>query len=93
MQALSNDPAVDTLTITHVPVAPELLHADAGAELSWADHTADHQITVVRGTCRVLGRQLHAGSYAYIPAGMPYSVKAGARGCEFFAVASATTAA
>ena len=93
MQALSTDPAVDTLTISHVPVAPELVHADAGVELSWADHTTDHQITVVRGTCRVLGRQLHAGSYAFIPAGMPYSVRAGARGCEFFSVGTATTAA
>jgi quercetin dioxygenase-like cupin family protein len=90
VQTLSTE-AVDTITITHVPVAPELVHADAGVELRWADHATDHQITVVRGTCRVLGRQLHAGSYAYIPAGMPYSVTAGARGCEFFSVATATT--
>ena len=92
MQALSTDPAVDTLTITHVPVAPELLHADAGVELRWTDHATDHQITVVRGTCRVLGRRLDAGSYAYIPAGMAYSVKAGSRGCEFFSVATSITA-
>jgi len=91
VQALSTDPAVDTLTITHVPAAPELLHAAAGAELHWADHSTDHQITIVRGTCRVLGRQLRAGSYAYIPAGMAYSVKGGARGCDFFSVATATT--
>jgi quercetin dioxygenase-like cupin family protein len=82
----------DAITITHVPAAPELVHADAGAELRWDDRDSDHQITVVQGTCRVLGRQLHAGSYAYIPAGMAHSVKAGAWGCTFFSVASSTTA-
>ena len=93
MQTLSTDLAGDTLTITHVPAAPELLHADSGAELRWEDRDSDHEITVVSGTCRVLGRRLHAGSYAYIPAGMAHSVKAGAWGCTFFSVASATTAA
>jgi hypothetical protein len=92
VQTLSTDPGVDTLTITHVPAAPEFLHADAGAELHWIDQDSDHEITVVSGTCRLLGRQLHAGSYAYVPAGMAHSVKAGAWGCTFFSVASATTA-
>jgi quercetin dioxygenase-like cupin family protein len=92
VQTLSTE-AVDTITITHVPVAPELLHADAGAELRWADHATDHQITILRGTCRVLGRQLHAGGSAYIPAGMAYSVKAGTWGCTFFSVTTNTTAA
>jgi len=92
VQALSTDPAVDTITITHVPVAPELIHADAGAELRWDHHDVDHHITVVKGTCRVLDRQVRAGSYVYVPAGMAHSVKAGAWGCTFFSVASATTA-
>ena len=92
MQALSTDPAVETLTITHVPTAPELIHADAGAELSWANCDTDHHITVVKGTCRVLGRRLQAGGYVYVPAGMAHSVEAGAWGCTFFSVASATTA-
>ena len=92
MQALSTDPAVETLTITHVPAAPELLHADAGAELRWESRDTDHHITVVKGTCRVLGRQLRAGGYVYVPAGMAHSVQAGVWGCTFFSVASATTA-
>ena len=58
MQTLSTDLAGDTLTITHVPTAPELLHADAGAELRWDDRDSDHEITVVSGTCRVLDRRL-----------------------------------
>jgi quercetin dioxygenase-like cupin family protein len=92
VQALSTDPAVDTITITHVPAAPELIHADAGAELRWDDRDIDHHITVVKGTCRVLGGQLRAGGYVYVPAGMAHSMKAGAWGCTFFSVASATTA-
>jgi hypothetical protein len=91
VQTLSTDLSGDTLTITHVPAAPELLHADAGAELRWDDRDSDHEITVVSGTCRVLGRRLQAGSYAYVPAGMAHSVKAGAWGCTFFSVARATT--
>ena len=92
MQTLSTDPVLDTITITHVPAAPELIHADAGAELRWDSRDIDHHITVVKGTCRVLGRQLRAGGYVYVPAGMAHSVKAGAWGCTFFSVASATTA-
>ena len=92
MQTLSTDPAVDTITITHVPAGPELLHADAGAEVHWLDRETDHHITVVQGTCRVLDRQLQAGGSAYVPAGMAHSVKAGVWGCTFFSVASATTA-
>lgn len=92
MQALSTDPVVDTLTITHVPAAPELIHAAAGAELRWDSRDTDHHITVVKGTCRVLGRRLTAGGYMYVPAGMAHSVQAGAWGCTFFSVASATTA-
>ena len=92
MQALSTDPAVETLTITHVPTAPELIHADAGAELRWASCDTDHHITVVKGTCVVLGRRLQAGGYVYVPAGIAHEVQAGAWGCTFFSVASATTA-
>src|ERR1044072_2173375 len=93
VQTLSTDLSGDTLTITHVPAAPELLHADAGSELRWDDRDSDHEITVVSGTCRVLGRRLQAGSYAYIPAGMAHSGQGGAWGCPFFSVASAAAAA
>ena len=92
MQALSTDPAVDTITITHVPAAPELIHADAGAAFRWDGRDTDHHITVVKGTCQVLGRRLRAGGYVYVPAGMAHSVQAGAWGCTFFSVGSATTA-
>jgi quercetin dioxygenase-like cupin family protein len=92
VQTLSTDPVLDTITITHVPAAPELVHADAGAELRWDDHDIDHHITVVKGTCQVLGRPLRAGGYVYVPAGMAHSVKAGAWGCTFFSVASDTRA-
>src|ERR1044072_1834115 len=93
VQTLSTDLSGDTLTITHVPAAPELLHADAGAALRWDDRDSDHEITVVSGTCRVLGRRLQAGSYAYIPAGTAHSVQAGTWGCTFSPVASPPPAA
>ena len=36
MRTLVNDPVVaDTISVTHVPVVPELINADAGAELRW----------------------------------------------------------
>ncbi len=91
MPTLSTDPVLDTITITHVPAAPELIHADAGAELRWDSRDTDHHITVVKGTCRVLDRRLTAGGYMYVPAGMAHSVQAGPWGCTFFSVASATT--
>jgi quercetin dioxygenase-like cupin family protein len=92
VQTLSTDPVHDTITITHVPAAPELIHADPGTELRWEGKDIDHHITVVKGTCRVLGRRLQAGGYVYVPAGMAHSVQAGAWGCTFFSVGSDTTA-
>ena len=93
MQILSTDPAVlDSITITHIPSAPELVHADPGAELRWESRDTDHHLTIVRGTCRVLGRRLQAGGSVYVPAGMDHSLEAGAWGCTFFSVTSATRA-
>jgi quercetin dioxygenase-like cupin family protein len=92
VQTLSSGPAVDTLTITHVPAAPELLHAAPGAVLSWVGHSTDHHVTVVSGTCKVLDRRLVAGGSAYVPAGMAHAIKAGAWGCTFFSTSTATTA-
>jgi quercetin dioxygenase-like cupin family protein len=90
---LSTDPAVhDTITITHVPSAPELVKADPGTELRWTNLDADHHVTVVKGTCRVLGRRLEAGGSVYVPAGMHHSLEAGTWGCTFFSVTSATRA-
>ena len=93
MQTLSTDPVLDTITITQIPAAPELIHAAPGTELIWEGKDIDHHITVVKGTCRVLGQRIQAGGYVYVPAGMAHSVQAGAWGCTFFSVASNTTAA
>ena len=89
MQRLATDAVVtDTITITHVPGAPELLRLEPATEAGWDDHETDHQIIVVDGTCRVLGRRLHAGGSVYVPSGTDHSVKAGAWGCTFFSVES-----
>ena len=89
MQRLATDPVVtDTITITHVPGPPELMRLEPGTELRWDHHTSDHHITVVDGTCRVLGRRIQAGGYVYVPAGTGHSVTAGAWGCRFFSVDS-----
>ncbi len=91
MQTLATDPVTETLTITHVPAAPDLLHMEPGAQLRWGDHDpTDHQIVVVKGTCRVLGRQLHAGASVFVPAGLDHSLRAGAWGCSLYSVHTAT---
>ena len=93
MRTLSTDPAaLDTITITHVPSAPELVQAEPGTELRWTNLDADHHLTVVRGTCRVLGRRLGPGGSVYVPAGMLHSLEAGVWGCTFVSVTSATRA-
>ena len=93
MPMLATDPAVtDTITVTHVPGAPELVAAEAGTELRWDKQQTDHQIVVVQGTCRVLGRRLHAGASAYVPAGQDHALQAGAWGCTFFSVESVSQA-
>jgi quercetin dioxygenase-like cupin family protein len=78
----------DTITITRVPAAPEIVRAAAGAELRWERHDTDHHIVVLDGTCRVLDRRLHAGGSASIPAGTDHTVKAGVWGCTFFSLDS-----
>ena len=87
MRTLVNAPvASDTISVTHVPVVPEIMHAEAGAELRWEARAADHHLVVLRGTCSVLGRRISAGGSAYIPAGLDHAVRAGAWGCTFFSV-------
>lgn len=52
-----------------------------------APHTHDHahhHVWVVAGSCRVLGHDVGAGSYAHIPAGVEHAVAAGPDGCTFF---------
>ena len=92
MQTLATDAVTDSLTITYAPAVPELVDLDPGAELHSDGHgDTDHQIVVTRGTCRVLDRRIHPGGSAYIPAGMTYSVRAGAWGCRLFTVQTAHT--
>jgi len=93
MQRLAPDTVVtDTITITHVPGAPELVRLEPGRELRWDNDATDHHIVVVDGTCRALGRRVQAGGYVYVPAGIDHSVQAGAWGCTFFSVESVNQA-
>lgn len=90
MQTLTSNPVVpDTITITRITAVPEILHAEAGAELRWDKHPADHHVIVLKGTCHVLGRRIDAGGSAYVPSGIDHTVKAGAWGCSFFSFDSA----
>jgi quercetin dioxygenase-like cupin family protein len=91
MQTLVTEPVVsDTITITEVRADPELMHAAAGAEVRWDQHDADHHIIVVSGTCRVLGRRIEAGASAFVPAGIAHTVQAGAWGCSFLSLDTAS---
>ena len=57
-----------------------------GAALDEHTHTGHaHHVLVVRGTAEVLGRRLDAGSYWYVPAGVPHALTAvGEEPCELF---------
>jgi len=63
--------------------------AETGIETQ--PHT-DHHIVLLKGTCRVLGRPLHAGGSVYVPAGLEHSVKAGVWGCTFVSIESVNRA-
>ena len=92
MQTLATDVVLDSLTIIHVPADPEVLDLEPGAELNWdGQASTDHHIVVTRGTCRVLGRQLHPGASVYVPAGMAHTVRAGAWGCKVLSARTAHT--
>jgi quercetin dioxygenase-like cupin family protein len=90
MSTLATVAVADSLTITHAPAEPEMLDLAPGAEILWADDGPDdHHLVVTRGTCRVLGRQLHPGASVYVPAGTPHTIRAGAWGCRLFSVQTA----
>ena len=93
MQTVATDALrTDSIIVTHVAEAPEMFRLEPGTERRWDHHETDHHITVVTGTCRVLGRRIEAGGFAYVPAGVDHAVTAGAWGCSFFSVDSATRA-
>lgn len=51
------------------------------------EHTHDrhcHHIWITRGSANVLGRDLDAGSYAYVAKGVPHALASGPEGCELF---------
>lgn len=64
------------------------------AGLLWVDpdtrmdeHTHDrhrHHIWVLEGTASVLGRDLEAGSYAFVADGVPHALAGGPDGCKLF---------
>ncbi len=63
-----------------------LMQIDAGAQNpEHTHHGAHHHILVLSGTCRMLGRDVTAGSYVYVPPGVAHSViNDGDEPCTFF---------
>lgn len=48
-------------------------------------HGAHHHILMLSGECRMLGRDLPAGSYVYVPPGVPHEARnTSAEPCTFF---------
>ncbi|MDX1621802.1 MAG: cupin domain-containing protein [Nitriliruptorales bacterium] len=47
-------------------------------------HGHAHHVWVIEGTPKVLGRELQAGSYAFVPPGVPHSLEGGPEGCQLF---------
>ena len=63
-----------------------LIRVEPGAEKpAHTHHGAHHHILVTAGSATMLGRELTAGSYAYIPPDTPHEVvDVGPEGCTFF---------
>ena len=48
-------------------------------------HGAHHHMFITRGSCVMLGQRVAAGSYVYVPPGVPHAVDdVGPEGVEFF---------
>jgi quercetin dioxygenase-like cupin family protein len=48
-------------------------------------HGAHHHMLITQGSCVMLGRRVDAGSYVYVPPGVPHAVDdVGPEGVEFF---------
>lgn len=70
----SGDIAVGVIKVASGAVKPEHTH-----------HGAHHHILITQGSCDMVGRTLDAGSYVYIPPGVPHAVdNVGPQGCTFF---------
>lgn len=61
------------------------LHLEPGAvEPERVHHAAHIHFLVTQGSARIVDRMLEAGSYAYIPPGVPHEVSASDEGCSLF---------
>lgn len=62
-----------------------LIRVAPGAEKpEHAHHGAHHHIWITSGSCDMVGSTVTAGSYVYIPPGIPHAVgNVGPAGCEF----------
>lgn len=62
-----------------------MFRLEAGAvEPEHVHQGAHHHFLVTQGSARIVDRDLDAGSYAYIPPGIPHEVAAGEDGCTIF---------
>ncbi len=80
------DGVVRTTLWHHGGSAAGTLVLEPGATLDEHTHDAHgHHVWVVSGTAEVLGKQLDAGSYWFVPAGRAHALTAGRDGpCELF---------
>jgi quercetin dioxygenase-like cupin family protein len=64
-----------------------VLAFEAGAATPGSPHPeVQHHIWVVSGVAVIAGRQLRAGSYVFVPRGVPHPVAADASGCTLLQV-------
>jgi quercetin dioxygenase-like cupin family protein len=63
-----------------------LIRVEAGSSKpEHTHHGAHHHMLITKGSCVMLGRRVDAGSYVYVPPGVPHAVdEVGPDGVEFF---------
>ncbi|MCA0331214.1 MAG: hypothetical protein LCI03_15105 [Actinobacteria bacterium] len=63
-----------------------LIRVEAGgSKPEHTHHGAHHHMLITKGSCVMLGRRVDAGSYVYVPPGVPHAVdEVGPDGVEFF---------
>jgi mannose-6-phosphate isomerase-like protein (cupin superfamily) len=66
--------------------AAGLMHLNPGASVSPHSHRRNvHHLWIVSGSCRLDGKDVGAGSYQFVPAGVEHGIEAaGRRGCTIF---------
>lgn len=81
------DDGVTRTTLWHhgASAAGTLVLAPGAALAEHSHHAHGHHVWVVAGTAEVLGRELDAGSYWYVPAGLGHALRAvGDEPCQLF---------